>query len=116
MQQCIARAVGYAFGDDAAIRMVAFSNPQATNLSSDRFPAYTVHRASQMAVQKLNNAAMNPGEKLRALETFWEPARVKVGEEITMWPGEVFNIGFAAQRMGASGEMRVGHGRVQTER
>ena len=73
-----------AFGDNEAIRMVAFSNPQATNLSSDRFPAYTVHRASQMVVQKLTNAAMNPGDKLRALETFWQPARVKVGEEITM--------------------------------
>ena len=96
--------------------MVAFPTPQATALSSDRFPAYTVHRASQMAVQKLNNAAMNPGEKLRALETFWQPARVKVGEEITMWPAEVFNMGFAAECMGATSEMRAGHGRVQTQR
>ncbi len=52
VQQLIARVVVYAFGTDEAIRMIAFSNPQATNLSSDRFPAYTVHRASCMAVQK----------------------------------------------------------------
>ena len=53
-----------------------------------------------MAVQKLNNAAMNPGEKLRALETFWQPARVKVGEEITMWPAEVFNMGLLRSAWG----------------
>ena len=100
VQEYIARVVAYAFGTDDAIRMVAFSNPQATNLSSDRFPALTVHRASQMRVQKLVNSTMHPGDKLRALESYWEPARVKVGEEITMWPADVYNMGLVRSAWG----------------
>ena len=100
VRQYIARVVAYAFGTDDAIRMVAFSNPQATNLSSDRFPALTVHRASQMRVQKLSNSTMHPGSKLRALESYWEPARVKVGEEITMWPADVYNMGIVRSAWG----------------
>ena len=93
VQQYIARVVAYTFGVDEAIRMIAFSNPQATNLSSDRFPAYTVHRASQMRVQNLINSEMHPGSKLADLQQFWNLARVVVAEEITMWPASVFNMG-----------------------
>ena len=100
VQQYIARVVAYAFGTDDAIRMVAFSNTQATNLSSDRFPALTAHRASQMRVQKLSNSTMHPDSKLRALESYWEPARVKVGEEITMWPADVYNMGLVRSAWG----------------
>ena len=85
VQQYVARVVAYAFGTDEAIRMIAFSNPQATNLSSDRFPAHTVHRASQMRVQNLINSEMSAGEKLPLLEEYWNPARSVVAEEITMW-------------------------------
>ena len=46
-----------------------------------------------MKVQRLINNTMSPGDKLPALESYWEPARVKVGEEITMWPAEVYNMG-----------------------
>ena len=100
VQQYVARVVAYAFGTDEAIRMIAFSNPQATNLSSDRFPAYTVHRASQMRVQNLVNSAMNAGAKLAELENFWNPARVMVAEEITMWPAAVYNMGLLRSAWG----------------
>ena len=100
VQEFIARVVAYAFGTDEAIRMVAFSNPQATNLSSDRFPAYTVHRASRMKVQKNVNSTMSPGDKLGELEAFWEPARAVVAEEITMWPADVFNMGLLRSAWG----------------
>ena len=100
VQHFIARIVAYAFGTDEAIRMIAFSNPQATNLSSDRFPAYTVHRACGMRVQNLVNSTMSPGNKLSDLEAFWEPARVTVAEEITMWPADVFNMGLLRSAWG----------------
>ena len=100
VQQFIAKVVAYAFCTDEAIRMIAFSNPQATNLSSDRFPAHTVHRACCMRVQKLTNSTMSPGNKRSELEGFWEPARVTVAEEITMWPAEVFNMGLLRSAWG----------------
>ena len=61
-----------------------FSNPQATNLSSEKFPAVTVHRASAMPVQQLANSLMAPRDKLPELEKCWRPVRVSVGEEFTM--------------------------------
>lgn len=100
VQQILAGVVAYAFGTDEAIRMVAFSNPQATNLSSDRFPASTVHRASEMRVQKLANNLMSPGDKLSSLQAFWGPPRAVVAEEITMWPAEVFNMGLLRSAWG----------------
>ena len=100
VQQYVARVVAYAFASDEAIRMIAFSNPQATNLSSDLFPAYTVHRASQMRVQNLVNSEMNAGAKLPELEVFWNPARVVVAEEITMWPAAVYNMGLLRSAWG----------------
>ena len=53
-----------------------------------------------MRVQKLSNSTMHPGNKLRALESYWEPARVKVGEEITMWPADVYNMGLVRSAWG----------------
>jgi len=100
VQQILARVVAYAFGTDEAIRMVAFSNPQATNLSSNRFPAYTVHRASKMWVQALKNNTMSPGNNLPALQSFWDPGRDVVAEEITMWPADVFNMGLLRSAWG----------------
>ena len=41
-----------------------------------------------MKVQKLINSAMNPGDKLSTFASYGEPARVKVGEETTMWPAD----------------------------
>ena len=109
VQQFVARVVAYAFGTNEAIRMLAFSNPQATNLSSDRFPAVTVHRACGMAVQKMSNSLLNPGDKLTALEAFWGPARLTVGEEITMWPAEIFNMGLVRSAWGRRFQLSLIH-------
>ena len=54
----------------------------------------------EMRAQKLTNSTMHPGNKLRALESYWEPARVKVGEEITMWPADVYNMGLVRSAWG----------------
>ena len=107
VQQYVARVVAYAFGTDEAIRMIAFSNPQATNLSSDRFPAHTVHRASQMRVQNLINSEMSAGEKLPLLEEYWNPARSVVAEEITMWPAAVYNMGLLRSAWGRLGQCEL---------
>ena len=48
VQQFIAKVVAYAFCVDTTIRMIALSNPSARNLSSDRFPAHTIHQACSM--------------------------------------------------------------------
>ena len=48
----------------------------------------------------MSNSLLNPGEKLAALEAFWGPARLAVGEEITMWPAEVFNMGLVRSAWG----------------
>ena len=53
-----------------------------------------------MRVQKLTNSTMSPGDKRSELEGFWEPARVTVAEEITMWPAEVFNMGLLRSAWG----------------
>ena len=53
-----------------------------------------------MRVQKLTNSTMSPGNKRSELEGFWEPARVTVAEEITMWPAEVFNMGLLRSAWG----------------
>ena len=53
-----------------------------------------------MRVQKLTNSTTHPGNKLRDLESYWEPARVKVGEEFTMWPADVYNMGLVRSAWG----------------
>ena len=48
----------------------------------------------------MSNSLLNPCEKLAALEAFWGPARLTVGEEITMWPAEEFNMGLVRSAWG----------------
>ena len=43
---------------------------------------------------------MSAGEKLPLLEEYWNPARVVVAEEITMWPAAVFNMGLLRSTWG----------------
>ena len=65
VQSFIARLVKYAYRTPDAVRMIALSNAQAANLSTAEFPAYTMHRACRMVVQKLKNSLMDPKEKLQ---------------------------------------------------
>ena len=48
--------------------VVAFSNAQAKNISTDKVKARTCHTASCMRVQKYVNVQMRPDEKQRTLE------------------------------------------------
>ena len=71
-----------------------------------------------MRVQKLTHSTTHFGNTLRALESCWEPARVKVGEEITMWPADVYNMGLVRSAWGGGEacQMRTGHGWLQIQR
>ena len=100
VQHYIARVVKYAFRTPDALRLIAFSNAQAANLSSAEFPAYTMHRACRMPVQKLKNSLMDPKDKLQELQHFWGPARVLILEEFTLCPAEGFNMGLLRSTWG----------------
>ena len=94
-------SAGYAFGGPEALRLIAFSNAQAANLSSEEFPAYTMHRACKLQVQKLSNSMMKPNEsQLLYLQGYWGPARVLVLEEFTMCPAEGYNMGLLRSAYG----------------
>ncbi len=76
------------------MRMVAYSNAQAANLSTDKQPAFTMHRASALPAQQLSNDFMTPNDaQMITLEAFWNPARVLIIEEFTMIPAEGYNMG-----------------------
>ncbi len=93
VQQYVAPAVRFAFESPNALRMCAFSNAQATNLSTNEFHAVTLHNACSMGVQSLLNKDMYPKAKLRNLEEFWGPCRCLVLEEFSLCPAEGYNMG-----------------------
>ena len=90
----------YAFQTVDAIRLVAFTNAQAANLSSTDITARTLHTACGMSVQKLRNELLAPGQKLRPLQTYWEPVRVLALDEVTLCPGEAYNMGMLRSAFG----------------
>ncbi len=96
---------GCTFGTPEALRLIAFSNAQAANLSSEEFPAYTMHRACKLQVQKLSNGLMIPNEsQLATLESYWGPARVLILEEFTMFSAEGYNMGLLRSAYGRSNQ------------
>ena len=50
----------------AALAVVASSNAQAKNISSDAVQATTLHKASAMRIQELRNRLMRPGDDVKA--------------------------------------------------
>ena len=93
-------AVLYAFQTVDAIRLVAFTNAQAANLSSEHITARTLHTACGMTVQKLSNELLAPGQKLKPLMAYWEPVRVLAMDEITLCPAEAYNMGMLRTAFG----------------
>ena len=65
------------------LMVVASSNAQAKNISTQDVKARTVHNASAMRVQKLENKLARPGRQQKALAKLWANVRVLVVEEVS---------------------------------
>ena len=96
----IVPTVIYTYQTADAIRLVAFTNSQSANLSSDIVRARTLHAACGMTVQRLSNELLAPGKKLKALMQYWEPTRVLVLDEIGLCPAEAANMGLLRSAFG----------------
>ena len=72
--------------------VVAASNAQAKNISTQGVKARTLHNASCMGVQKYLNGRMGPKNKAAKLEQFWGEVRVLVIEEISMVAAALYNM------------------------
>eukprot|EP00959_Pyramimonas_sp_CCMP1952_P178310 3727463-Pyramimonas_sp.AAC.1 len=64
--------------------VVAFSNVQAKNISTEIVKARTLHNACALRVKKYINAKMRPGGMQKRLKWLWEHVRVFVIEEVSM--------------------------------
>ena len=97
----IVPATQYAFQNRKAIKMIAFSNPQAANLSTETCQAVTVHKACFMKVQVLCNKDMVPKEEtIEELANEWNPVQVNVLEEAFLCPAEGYNMGMLRSAWG----------------
>ena len=72
--------------------VVASSNAQAKNISTQTVKGRTIHNASGMRVQKLTNDRMRPGNKQASLTKFWDNVRVLVIEECSMVAALWYNM------------------------
>ena len=77
---------------EPSLVVVAASNAQAKNISTDAVKARTLHNACSMRVQKLVNAHMGPGNKNAALQRLWGRCVVLVVEEISMVAAALYNM------------------------
>ena len=66
--------------------VVAMSNAQAKNISTDAVKARTIHNAAGMLVQQYVNAKMRGGNKHGQLSRLWNQVRVLVIEQVDMVP------------------------------
>ena len=91
VQNIVFPAVQFIWPEDA-LQVVASSNAQATNISTDAVRARTVHGACAMRVQSLVNPKMRPGQKLASLTRTWDKCMVLVIEECSMISGGLYNM------------------------
>ena len=71
--------------------VVAFSNAQAKNISTQQVKARTVHNACAMRVQSYLNHKMPAGTMKNKLTRLWEKVRVLVVEEVSMIGAALYN-------------------------
>ncbi|CAK0887182.1 unnamed protein product [Prorocentrum cordatum] len=90
--------------DKGAMMVVAFSNAQAKNISTETVKARTLHNACALRVQKYINAKMRPGSMQKRLQWLWEHVRVLVIEEVSMVAAALYN----------ALDLRACHGRSDT--
>ena len=72
--------------------VVAMSNAQAKNISTDAVKARTIHNAAGMRVQQYVNAKMRGGNKHGQLSRLWNQVRVLVIEEVSMVAAAIYNM------------------------
>ena len=89
---------------EPTLMVVASSNAQAKNISTDSVKARTMHNASGMRVQKLVNDRMRPGKKQASLTKLWNEVKVLVIEEVSMVAAAWYNML----------DVRAMHGRSRT--
>ncbi len=66
--------------DQASMMVVAFSNAQAKNISTETVKARTLHNACAMRVQKYTNANLRPGAMHKRLKCLWAHVRALATE------------------------------------
>ena len=89
---------------EPTLMVVASSNAQAKNISTETVKARTLHNASGMRVQKLVNDRMRPGNKQAQLTRLWDQVKVLVIEECSMVAASWYNML----------DVRAMHGRSKT--
>ena len=72
--------------------VVAMSNAQAKNISTDAVKARTIHNASGMRVQQYVNVRMRAGNKQGQLSRPWNQVRVLVIEEVSMVAAAIYRM------------------------
>ena len=96
IQKLVFEAVKYIWPeqsrDSPSMLVVASSNAQAKNISTDEVKARTLHNAAAMRVQHMVNPKMRPGNKLNALERLWKNVKVLVIEEVSMVSAANYNM------------------------
>ena len=72
--------------------MVAFSNAQTNNISTESFKTNTIHNLCCMRMQKLKSPKMRTGNKQKTLTRLWYKCMVLVIEEINMVSNTFYNM------------------------
>jgi len=78
--------------EEPSIMVVASSNAQAKNISTNAVKARTLHNASGMRVQQLINVRMRPGNKQNLLSRLWGGVHVLIIEEVSMVAAAAYNM------------------------
>ena len=96
MQKLVFDVVGFIWPppspDEPTMHVVAFSNAQAKNISTEFLKTRTIHNACCMRVQRLENPKMRPGNKQKSLTRLWDKCMVLVIEEISMVSAPLYNM------------------------
>ena len=93
--------------------VVAMSNAQAKNISTETVKARTIHNAAGMRVQQLVNPKMRSGNKQGQLSRLWNQVRVLVIEEVSMVAAAVYNMLDFRAMLGRSRDFEVSESNYQ---
>ena len=96
--------------------VVAMSNAQAKNISTDTVKARTIHNAAGMRVQQLVNTKMRAGKKQGQLSRLWSQVRVLVIEEVSMVAAAIDNMLDVRAMLGRSRDFDVSESDYQRPR
>ena len=96
VQKLVFKAVQFiwpaASKSEPTLMVVASSNAQAKNISTQEVKARTIHNAGGVRVQGFKNELLRPGQKQNILTKVWNCVRVLVIEEVSMVPALWYNM------------------------